>query len=89
MEREKMICEPNEVDGRFLLGEIMRGGNFGHHVKSECLSLNEKKTDPMAKKAEKWLQEFWLTVIKYIYHRNLDVKYIGICISARSSVLSK
>lgn len=31
LEREKMICEPSEEDGKFLLGEIMRGGNFGHH----------------------------------------------------------
>lgn len=31
LEREKMICEPNVEDGEFLLGEIMRGGNFGNH----------------------------------------------------------
>lgn len=31
LEREKMICEPSENDGNFLIGEIMRGGNFGKH----------------------------------------------------------
>lgn len=29
--RDQMICEPNEEDGRFLLGKILRGGNFGRH----------------------------------------------------------
>lgn len=31
MERECMICEPDEKEGRFLLNEVMTGGNFGHH----------------------------------------------------------
>lgn len=28
---ETLDIKPNEEDGKFLLGEIMRGGNFGHH----------------------------------------------------------
>lgn len=31
LERECMICEPNEKEGRFLLNEVMQNGNFGHH----------------------------------------------------------
>lgn len=31
--REKMICEPNEKEGRFILEEMMLAGNFGHYDK--------------------------------------------------------
>lgn len=31
LEREHMLCEPNEKEGRFILTEVMAGGNFGHH----------------------------------------------------------
>ena len=31
LERKYMFCEPLESEGRFILGEVMAGGNFGHH----------------------------------------------------------
>ena len=31
LERERMLCEPDEKEGRYILDEVMAGGNFGHH----------------------------------------------------------
>ena len=31
LERERMLCEPNEKEGRSILAEVMVGGNFGHY----------------------------------------------------------
>ena len=33
MDRERMLCEPDEKEGRYILAEVMAGGNFGHHDK--------------------------------------------------------
>lgn len=33
MSREWMLWEPNEKEGRYILKQVMAGGNFGHHDK--------------------------------------------------------
>jgi len=31
LERDKMLCEPNEKEGRYILNEVMQNGNMGHY----------------------------------------------------------
>lgn len=33
LERDHLLCEPDEKEGRYILAEVMAGGNFGHHDK--------------------------------------------------------
>lgn len=38
---EYLLCEASENDGRFLLGEVMQAGNFGHHDERTKHDANE------------------------------------------------
>lgn len=31
LERKRLLCKPDEKEGRYILAEVMEGGNFGHH----------------------------------------------------------
>lgn len=42
LEEQYMICEPNEKEGRFLLNEIMTGGNFGKYGKDGVMEGHAK-----------------------------------------------
>ena len=52
MKREEMLCEPSEKEGRFLLDEILRAGNFGHYDKG----IKHKKNESNAYIFLKWLK---------------------------------
>lgn len=43
MKREELLCESDVKEGRYLLNEIMTGGNFGHHDDRVKVAVNETK----------------------------------------------
>ena len=56
IEEKYMICEPNEKEGRFLLNEIMTGGNFGKYGKDGVMEghTKGKVTFFMARMKRNW-----------------------------------
>lgn len=70
MQRDIMICEPNEKEGRFLLGEIIRAGNFGHQDDRIKHSIGENKFVTVAK----WLKH----VLRLLCHYPKDVLWTPI-----------
>lgn len=43
MKREELLCESDVKEGRYLLNEIMTGGNFGHHDDRVKVAASETK----------------------------------------------
>ena len=66
LEEEKLLCKPNEKDGRFLFHEIVKSGNFGRNDKK----LNEKKKEAYG--------HFWLLFIRNLRYWRFD-KWDWIC----------
>ena len=66
LEEEKLLCKPNEKDGRFLFEEIVKSGNFGRNDKE----LNEKKKEAYG--------HFWLLFIRNLRYWRFD-KWDWIC----------
>lgn len=40
IDEQSLLCEPNEKEGRYILAQVMAGGNFGHH--DERLKTSKK-----------------------------------------------
>ena len=63
---DKLLCEPNEKDGRFLFDEIIKSGNFGKSSKE----LSEKKSSSYG--------HLWLFFIRNLRYWRFD-KWDWIC----------
>lgn len=75
LEREKMLCEPDEKEGRYILNEVMQNGNMGHHDhRIKRVSKNSKIQSVAASIQHTWHiathypSEFLWTPIWIVWH---------------------
>lgn len=75
LEREKMLCEPDEKEGRYILNEVMQNGNMGHHDhRIKRVSKNAKVQSVAASLQHTWHlathypSEFLWTPIWIVWH---------------------
>ena len=66
LDDDKLLCEPNERDGRFLFDEIIKSGNFGKSSKE----LSEKKSSSYG--------HLWLFFIRNLRYWRFD-KWDWLC----------
>lgn len=52
MDEQHLLCEPDEKEGRYILNEVMTGGNFGHHDER----LKDEKTTGKKRAVKKILK---------------------------------
>jgi hypothetical protein len=75
LERDKMLCEPDEKEGKFILNEVMQNGNMGHHdhrikrvsknVKVQSVAANIQHTWHLA---THYPSEFLWTPVWIVWH---------------------
>lgn len=75
LEREKMLCEPDEKEGRYILNEVMQNGNMGHHDnRIKRVSKNAKIQSVAASLQHTWHlathypSEFLWTPVWIVWH---------------------
>ena len=75
LERDKMFCEPDEKEGKYILNEVMQNGNMGHHdhrikrvsknVKVQSVAANIQHTWHLA---THYPSEFLWTPVWIVWH---------------------
>lgn len=75
LEREKMLCEPDEKEGKYILNEVMQNGNMGHHDhRIKRVSKNAKIQSVAASLQHTWHlatrypSEFLWTPVWIVWH---------------------
>ena len=75
LEKERMLCEPDEKEGRYILNEVMQNGNMGHHdQRIKRVSKNAKIQSVAASLQHTWHlathypSEFLWTPVWIVWH---------------------